>query len=140
MPELWYTIGAGLLMPPSLRTQDFAKGCADIARWRGEDKTTACVARMTLNVVFSGKRNFYRVVWRPQFQAASILAASTSMIGISSWTGYTRRHSPHFRLAPLALRTTGFLQTGQTSMSSRSCEIIAATLYSEPGSARIQPR
>src|SRR6266404_3718833 len=46
--------------------------------------------------------------------------------------GYTRRHSPHFRLAPFAFRTTGFLQTGQTSMSSRSREIIEVTLYSEP--------
>src|SRR5258708_39614068 len=46
--------------------------------------------------------------------------------------GYTRRHSPHFRLAPFAFRTTGFLQTGQTSMSSKSCEIIEAPLYSEP--------
>src|SRR6266404_1367219 len=49
--------------------------------------------------------------------------------------GYTRRHSPHFRLAPFALRTTGFLQTGQTSMSSKSCEIIEAPLYSEPCTA-----
>src|SRR6202040_3785237 len=71
-----------------------------------------------------------RVVWRLRFQAASILAASTSMIGMSSWMGYTRRHSAHFRLAPFALKTTGFLQTGQTSMSSRSCEIIETLLYS----------
>src|SRR6266853_6722312 len=56
MPELWYTIGCGFLMPPSLRTHDFAKGCADIARTRREEKTTASVVRMTLSVV-SGAGN-----------------------------------------------------------------------------------
>ncbi len=45
-----------------------------------------------------------------------------------SRTGYTRRHSRHLRLSPLSLSlslsTSGFLQTGQTSISSNSWEIM----------------
>jgi hypothetical protein len=45
-----------------------------------------------------------------------------------SRTGYTRRHSPHFRLSPVSFSTSGFLQTGQTSMSRRSWGIMARIL------------
>ncbi len=55
-------------------------------------------------------------------------ASSTSSIGMLSRTGYTRWHSPHFRLSPVSLSTSGFLQTGQTSMSRRSWGIMADIL------------
>src|SRR5437879_1890636 len=58
MPELWYTIGCGFLTPPSLRTQDFAKGCADIASRRGEHKTAPSVVRMTLSVASGRETDF----------------------------------------------------------------------------------
>ena len=45
-----------------------------------------------------------------------------------SRTGYTRLHSPHFRLSPFSFWTRGFLQTGQTRMSRRSCGIMGSIL------------
>jgi len=43
-----------------------------------------------------------------------------------SFTGYTRRHWPHLRLSPFSLNlcASGALQSGHTSMSSKSWEII----------------
>ena len=60
------------------------------------------------------------VFWQFDFQAASMDAASISKIGIPSCIGYTRRHSPHFKLGGFSFRMSGFLQAGQTRMSSRS--------------------
>jgi hypothetical protein len=57
-------------------------------------------------------------------QAGSIVASSTSMIGILSRTGYTRRHSVHFRLVPSSFCVSGFLHTGQTRISINSFSII----------------
>lgn len=59
-------------------------------------------------------------------QAVSILAASTSMIGMSSSIGYTRPHWPHFRL--WQVKTTAVLHTGHTSASRRSSEIMVVIL------------
>ena len=61
-------------------------------------------------------------------QDGSVTASSTSSIGMLSRTGYTRRHAPHFRLSPVSLSTSGFLQTGQTSISRRSWGIMASIL------------
>jgi hypothetical protein len=58
--------------------------------------------------------------------AGSIVASSTSIIGISSRTGYTRRHSLHFRLVPSSFWASGFLHTGHTKMSINSFSTIAA--------------
>lgn len=63
-------------------------------------------------------------------QAGSMVASSTSRIGMSSRTGYTRRHSAHFRLSPLFFCTSGFLQTGQTRISSSSLDTMSQ-LYDE---------
>ena len=53
-----------------------------------------------------------------------MVASSTSMIGILSRTGYTRRHSLHFRLVPSSFWINGFLHTGQTRISINSFSII----------------
>ncbi len=45
-----------------------------------------------------------------------------------SRTGYTRLHSPHFRLSPFSFWMRGFLQTGQTRMSRRSWGIMGSIL------------
>jgi hypothetical protein len=50
----------------------------------------------------------------------SIVASSISMTGMSSWMGYTRRHSAHLRAVPFLTRVTGVLQFGQARISS-SC-------------------
>jgi len=42
--------------------------------------------------------------------------------------GYTRRQAPHLRLSPFSLSTSGFLQAGQTRISSSSLAIMA-TFY-----------
>jgi len=62
--------------------------------------------------------------------AGSMVASSTSMIGILSRTGYTRRHSLHFKLVPSSFWINGFLHTGQTRISIKSFSIIEA-LYPE---------
>jgi hypothetical protein len=53
-----------------------------------------------------------------------MVASSTSIIGILSRTGYTRRHSLHFRLVPSSFWTNVFLHTGQTKISISSLSII----------------
>ena len=53
-----------------------------------------------------------------------MVASSTSIIGILSRTGYTRRHAVHFRLLPSSFWTNGFLQTGHTRISINSLSII----------------
>ena len=74
----------------------------------------------------------------PDLHAASILASSTSRMGMSSRTGYTRRHSAHFRLSPSACKASGFLQTGQTRISSKSCGIMSELYCTGRGSAASQ--
>src|SRR5260370_29567758 len=52
MPKLWYTTRDRLSAPISVRTQDLAKGCGDVAPRRAEDKTAGSVLRVTLSVVW----------------------------------------------------------------------------------------
>src|SRR6267154_3585838 len=84
---------------------------------------------MTLCVVLRR----YRTGFGDPLQADSIVAASISKIGIPSCIGYTRWHSPHFKLGGFSLKTSAFLQAGQTRMSSRSCGIM--TNHSTPDAA-----
>ena len=51
-------------------------------------------------------------------------ASSTSRMGMSSRTGYTLRHSAHFRLDPSLFCVSGFLHAGHTRISIRSSGII----------------
>jgi hypothetical protein len=60
--------------------------------------------------------------------AGSMVASSTSMTGMLSRTGYTLRHSPHLRLFPLSLTSSGFLHTGQTKISKSSLSIMGEIL------------
>src|SRR5713226_8075098 len=55
-------------------------------------------------------------------------ASSTSIIGMLSRIGYTLRHSPHLRLCPSSLSTSGFLHTGHTRISSNSLSIMTQHL------------
>src|SRR5208282_3807917 len=98
MPQLWCNPKYGSVVPQVLRTQEFAKGCENCTRRPEAHIPRAFVARLTLNVVsWREKPNFGadlagwvpgsdRIV--PQVSSgrhqASILAASTNMIGISS--------------------------------------------------------
>lgn len=56
----------------------------------------------------------------------SIFASSTSMIGMSSFTAYTRWHCVHFRLSGFCRYSSVCLQAGQTRMSSKSLAIMPA--------------
>ena len=47
---------------------------------------------------------------------------------MSSRTGYTRRQAVHFKLSPFSFSISGFLHTGQTSISSKSLDIMRAIL------------
>src|SRR5712692_8245024 len=60
---------------------------------------------------------------------ASIVASSISMIGISSFTAYTRWHCLHFRLCGFSRYSSGCLSAGQTRISSRSLAIMTPALY-----------
>lgn len=121
MPELWYSRLRRLFRSLSSKNPIFCKRlrgyCGQACR---RHNNRPCRQNDTKCRFAAGENRTLSV----PVQAASIVAASTSMIGMSSWIGYTRRHWPHFRLSPFALRTTGFLQTGQTSGSSRAGEII----------------
>ncbi len=68
-----------------------------------------------------------------------MVASSTSIIGISSRTGYTRLHSAHFRLVPSAFSVSGFLHTGHTRMSINSFSIIAALYAADYSRNRFAP-
>ena len=57
-----------------------------------------------------------------------MVASSTNMTGMLSLIGYTLRHSPHLRLFPLSLTSSGFLQTGHTRISKSSLSIIREIL------------
>jgi hypothetical protein len=61
-----------------------------------------------------------------------VTASSTNSTGMLSRIGYTRRHSPHLRLCPSSLTTSGFLHTGHTRIASRSLSIMAQILRRRP--------
>ena len=73
------------------------------------------------------------------FQEGSVTASSTSRIGMSSRIGYARRHSPHFNVCPSFFSARGFLQTGQTSMSSKSWGIMGQILRLKRLAVSFQP-
>jgi len=96
MPELWYTIIYGVPAPLILRTQDFAKGCEDIVGKGRGNITTAAVAGLTQIVVWQPEEPNFVGFWgrlgpggllQSNDRQPSILATSTSIIGISSWIG-----------------------------------------------------
>ena len=64
----------------------------------------------------------------------SMVASSTSMIGMSSRTGYTRKHLPHLRAVSSFTSVTGVLQTGQARISSSSGWIAIAKNFIAGGS------
>src|SRR6266536_2899397 len=51
------------------------------------------------------------------------------MIGMSSFTAYTRWHCLHFKLSGLWRYSSACLQAGQTRISSRSLAIMTCALY-----------
>jgi hypothetical protein len=65
-----------------------------------------------------------RAAARRKNQEASITASSISMIGMSSFTAYTRWHCLHFKLSGFSRYSSGCLQAGQTRISSRSLAIM----------------
>src|SRR5712692_6390972 len=60
---------------------------------------------------------------------ASIVASSISMIGISSFTAYTRWHCLHFRLCGFSRYSSGCLSAEQNRISRRSLAIMNPVLY-----------
>lgn len=62
----------------------------------------------------------------PKAHSESIVASSSSMTGMSSLIGYTRRQLGHFSASPLG--TTETLHSGQTRISSNSLSIMARIL------------
>jgi hypothetical protein len=70
-------------------------------------------------------------------QEGSTVAWSTSRIGILSRTGYTRPHSVHFSASGSTFRTSGFLHTGQTKISSSSWGIMLRILPLDAQSAEV---
>src|ERR1017187_3227567 len=59
-------------------------------------------------------------------QALSIVDSSTSMMGMSSFTAYTRWHCVHFKLSGLCRYSRACLHAGQTRISSSSLAIMRA--------------
>src|SRR5580692_115157 len=53
-----------------------------------------------------------------------MVASSTSMIGMSSFIAYTRRHCLHFKLSGFSRYSRGCLHAGQTRISSKSLAIM----------------
>ncbi len=62
----------------------------------------------------------------------SIVASSTSMIGISSLTAYTRLHCTHFKLSGAFRYSNACLHAGHTKISNNSFAIMQA-LYAKAG-------
>ena len=69
----------------------------------------------------------------------SIVASSTSMIGMSSLTGYTRWQWVHFKVSGLWRYSSGCLQAGQTRISRRSFESMMEHCTPSAGSSRPKP-
>src|SRR5271154_4046902 len=59
----------------------------------------------------------------------SIRASSTSITGISSRTGYTRRQVAHFNPCSSGVGATGVLQIGQTRISSSAFDTAIRFLH-----------
>src|SRR6266404_7114755 len=55
-----------------------------------------------------------------------MVAWSTSMIGMSSFTAYTRWHCLHFKLSGFSRYSNACLHAGQTRISSKSLAIMTA--------------
>jgi len=53
-----------------------------------------------------------------------MVASLTSMMGMSSFTGYTRWHALHFKLSGLFRYSSSCLQAGQTRISNNSFAIM----------------
>jgi hypothetical protein len=79
-----------------------------------DDKTARPGDRLVQTIFRVGKRS----------QAISIVASSTSMMGISSFTAYTRWHCVHFRLSGFSRYRRACLHAGQTRISNNSLAIM----------------
>jgi hypothetical protein len=99
--------------------------------WRGLHERA--FPGMTQSVILGKSVNVGNGEWL-SLHAGSTIASSISSTGMSSRTGYTRRHSAHFKAASFPTTVRGFLHAGQTRISSRSLGIMAL-FYSVCGCA-----
>ena len=67
----------------------------------------------------------------PKAYELSTVASSSNMMGISSFTGYTRRHCLHFRLSGFSRYSSGCLHAGHTRISSKSAGIMNSIVRHE---------
>jgi hypothetical protein len=69
-----------------------------------------------------------------------MVASSTSMMGMSSFTGYTRLHCLHFKLSGFSRYSRGCLQAGQTRISNKSLAIMKGIVRPNPNRSLQRPR